>query len=122
MTEGERSPAGSGRGANSVVSALVLTVLLAVGVAGCGEEPVVEDFTAANQDAFLTACARPIDDPRLLSDVCRCVFDRAEDELGYERFNAIDAELRADPTAELPEDVVDILTDCFIDESGLADG
>ncbi len=102
-------------------AALVGAVVFVVTLVSCRGEIPTEDFSALNREGFLTACVRPLDDPRLVSDVCRCVFDRAEGELGYERFAELDEQLRLDPSSGLPEDFVEIVADCFLDASGLND-
>lgn len=102
---------------------IVIGALVALaGLPGCGDEPVVEDFATTNEEGFLTACAQPIDDPRLVSDVCRCVYDRIEDETSYDDFATMDLALSTNPTAALPDELVEAISDCFAAESGLADG
>ncbi len=113
-------------------------MLLAVGAAGCSNDLEPTDYAVENRTGFLTACARPLDDPRLLNDVCACAYDRIEAELRFEEFVDLDTELltasqattsdtatsdaRAQPGTEtdgLPEEIVQLIADCFVEEAGL---
>ena len=106
-----------------VASTVALGCLAFVGLAGCGEEAPA-DYTAAHREAFLAACSSPLDDPRLLSDICVCVYDRLESEVSFTRFQAIsdslailDAETTDPP--DMPDEVADAVADCFLSEADL---
>lgn len=122
------------------VVALATVGLVAVALAGCSDE-IPTDYTAEHREAFLAACSRPLDDPRLLSDVCGCVYDRIEDEVPFDEFQRLDARLAGIPTEtaavatdtsvadaevissatgnELPVDVARLIADCFTLEADL---
>lgn len=93
---------------------------MAVGLtaAGCGVEPPT-DFTADTRSGFMAACSRPLEDPQFVTEICRCVFLGAAGELSFDRFAAVDERLRADPEAELPAEIVDIIADCVIEVAEL---
>lgn len=97
----------------------VLALVLAVGVvlAGCADEEP-EDFTVDNRNGFMAACTRPVEDSRVTTAVCQCVFDATTD-LEFGRFVEIDDILVADPEADLPDELVEIIADCYVAESGL---
>jgi hypothetical protein len=98
-------------------SATVVAVLLVavLGLSGCGEEQADVDFT----EDFLTACSDPLDDPRLVGDICQCVFERSQRAFGIERWQAIDEEMKVDADAGLPDELVELLADCIIEEGDL---
>ncbi len=100
--------------------ALALIALVGLAAASCGDE-VATDYTSAHRDAFLAACSSPLDDPRLLSDICVCVYDRLEDEISFSRFEAISESLVTVDGSEppLPDEVVDAIADCFVSEADL---
>ncbi len=119
--------------------------LISVGalvVSGCGGDLEPTDYAVENRTGFLTACARPLDDPRLLNDVCACAYDRIEAELRFDEFVELDADLleltetassetessgtalsgatvTGDEVQGLPEEIVQIIADCFVEEAGL---
>jgi hypothetical protein len=101
---------------------VTLLAVVAVVLFGCSaEEPT--DYTSAHRDAFLAACSSPLEDPRLLSDVCVCVYDRLESEVSFPRFVAISealaaAESSVDP-ASMPDELADAVADCMISEADL---
>ncbi len=107
------------------VGAALLATLALVAAACAEDEP--EDFTADNRTAFLTACAQPLEDDRLISEICECVFDETQGQLGFERFREIDGELlvQADDEAEteleprLPDDLAEIIAACVVTEAEL---
>ena len=92
-------------------------VLVAVGAAACADgQPT--DFTADTREGFLAACSVPLDDSRLTSDICQCVFERTQEEISFERFTAIDEQLQ-DPARPLPDEITDIIAECVIEEADL---
>lgn len=122
------------------VIALAAVGLVAMALAACSDE-IPTDYTADHREAFLAACSRPLDDPRLLSDVCGCVYDRIEDEVPFDEFQRIDARLAGitsetaavatDTSAveaeviplatgnELPVEIARLVADCFTLEADL---
>ena len=98
-----------------VALALVTGSLLAV---ACSEEEP-QGFTSDNQSGFLAACTLPLEDSRLTSAICQCVFDESQVEIPFTRFDAIERRLREDPDQELPDELVEIVAQCFIDEAEL---
>lgn len=104
--------------------------MAALALPGCADDEVPTDYTSANRNAFLTACSRPIDDPRLLSGVCDCVYDRLEFEMPFDDFVALDEaltppEIEGDeavqtvPPVTLPEEITAIVAECFVEEADL---
>jgi len=105
-------PRDPGPAARLAVVAALFFVLV-----GCSEEEPT-DYSATHREAFLDACSRPLDDPRLLSDVCGCVYDRIEDEVPFDQFQTISDGLLA-PGADLPEEITEMVADCFVEEADL---
>lgn len=95
--------------------ALVAAPLLAV--ACSDEEP--QGFTRDNQSGFLAACTLPLEDSRLTSAICQCVFDEGQVRIPFGRFAAIERELLEDPDQELPQELVEIVAQCVIEEAEL---
>ncbi len=125
-------------------AAIRVVVIASIGLSGIGlmacSEDVPTDYTAAHREAFLAACSRPIDDPRLLSDICGCVYDRMEGEMPFDEFQRISerlattpaatADVETDTSAEseaapliagagLPDDIARLVADCFTLEADL---
>lgn len=94
----------------------------AVALLACSEE-VATDYTSAHRDAFLTACASPLEDPRLLGDVCVCVYDRLESEISFTRFLAISETFAigdgALGPAPMPDELTEAVADCVVSEADL---
>jgi hypothetical protein len=93
---------------------LVLVGLLAV---GCGR-PAPQDYTDQTRAELMAACQAE-HDPPLVGDICACVYRSLQVEVAYERFQEIDRELRLEPHAPLPDDVVDLLAECIIEVGNL---
>ena len=99
-------------------------------LAACAEEEP-QDFTVDTRTGFLAACTQPLDDSRMISAICQCVFDETLGQLSFERFQAIDEELLAQAEAaeeaetepefgpRLPDDLAAIIADCVVAETEL---
>ncbi|MEM7323021.1 MAG: hypothetical protein AAF531_08045 [Actinomycetota bacterium] len=98
--------------------ALLGSLLIAVLLVGCSEEDPT-GFTVDNETGFLAACTAPLEDDRLVSDICQCVIQRTEAEIEFSRFSAIDADLLEAPDGELPQEITDIVAECVIEEGDL---
>ncbi len=97
-------------------------------LAACADEEP-QGFTVDTRTGFLAACTQPLEDTRLISAICQCVFDETQAPLSFERFQAIDAELltEAEEAEEggtpvefeprLPDDLADIIADCVLAET-----
>lgn len=86
-------------------SALVLAGALAVGPA-CGDDRAADRYSADLRDDFVEACAAGAG-----ADTCRCLYDRLEETVPFERFEQIDRRIRDDPSA-IPDDVVELAAAC----------
>ena len=100
----------------------MLFAIAALFLFGCSEE-VATDYSSAHRDAFLAACSSPLEDPRLLVDVCDCVYDYLESEVSFPRFVAISEALVAVDgvvgQASMPDELADAVADCVISEADL---
>jgi hypothetical protein len=98
------------------VSMLVVLGLSAVSVA-CGEGPPAA-YTDRIRADLLAACTAE-DDPPIVGDICACTYRHLRVSLPFERFREIDEELRLDPFAPLPDDVLTVLAECVIEVGDL---
>ncbi len=98
-----------------VAGILVASGLLA---AACTEE-VPTDFNADTRTGFMAACSRPLDDPRLISGICQCVFDETQVEITFDEFVAADQRLVADQEQPLSDELNEIIADCIVEEGDL---
>ena len=92
--------------------------LLVVFTAACGsEEPSV--YGDDHRDAFLAACTDTDTDDLYQQRICRCAYDEAVASIPFERFEEINDELADADEPVLPEDVLDVLARCIIEEGDL---
>jgi hypothetical protein len=85
----------------------------------CGSEVDATDYTEKNREAFLTACTIPGEDPTLIRDVCECTYDRIEASVPFADFVAIEERLQLDSLAPLPEEITELMADCFVEVADL---
>ncbi len=119
-----------GRPRGAAIASIICLLLIG---SACSEE-VPTNYTAAHREAFLAACSRPLDDPRLLSDVCGCVYDRIEDEVPFDEFQQMSERLAGAAASStsttvatassavvdpLPDDIAHLVADCFETEADL---
>lgn len=96
----------------------LLGVVLGLGLTACSEEPP-NDFTADTRSGFMAACSVPLEDSRLVSDICQCVFEETQAEVLFDRFAEIDQELKENPEQPLSDEITGIIADCVIEEGDL---
>lgn len=91
---------------------------ICLSVAACGgEEPT--DYSDQNRDAFLAACVDAETDGLYEQRVCQCAYDEAAATIPFERFREINDTLAdADPPV-LPEDLLEVIAVCIIEEGDL---
>jgi len=87
-------------------------------LAGCGTETPTE-YGAENRESFLAACVDESVDGLFQQRICQCVYDEAEASVPFERFVEIEDQLRDDETAPLPDDLLDLVARCVIEEGDL---
>ena len=94
---------------------MLALVSIAVLATGCSDD-VEGSYDADTRASFLEACTEDDADPALRG-VCECTYETMVDEVPFERFVEIEAELAAEGelAPELAPEVVAILDDC-IDE------
>ncbi|MCB9373022.1 MAG: hypothetical protein H6518_09600 [Microthrixaceae bacterium] len=96
--------------------AVVLGVVAAALVlSGCGDD-APSDYNADVEESFLQTCTDQGGDD--LQDVCQCAYDSFEEQIPFDRFQRVDERLSEDPDAELPDDFLDLYTDCVIQDGG----
>ncbi len=97
---------------------LVLVASFALLFAACGEDPAPE-YSDENREAFLASCTNLDEDDLIQTRLCQCGYEEAESSLDIERFLSIEEEMRDDPEAPLPEEIVELLAQCIIEEADL---
>jgi hypothetical protein len=65
-------------------------------------------YTSERRDAFVQACANGAG-----ADVCRCYWDRLAATVPYDRFVALDRQIRKDPAA-VPDDIAALAAACGV--------
>lgn len=109
-----------------LVSSSIALVLLA---ASCGGEAQT-DYSAENAAEFFAACTEPLEDTRLVTRICDCVFAEIQVEIPYSRFVELEEELIAATAAEaevegaevevpLPPDLAELVARCVSEEADL---
>lgn len=91
---------------------------LLLGLAACSTDAQTE-FTVDNESGFMAACTAAIEDTRLVSGICQCVFEQTEAQIPFAEFSATDDELVESPDLELPQEITDIIAQCVIEEGEL---
>jgi len=97
---------------------LLIVVAVAFGFAACGTEEPTE-YSSDNQEAFMAACVDGPVDGIYQQRVCRCVYDEAEATIAFERFLEINEQLTDIENPGLPEDFLDVVATCVIEEGDL---
>lgn len=96
-------------------AAVLGVVSLALVISGCGkDEP--SDYNAEVEKNFIETCTDEGGDD--LQDVCQCAYDSFEREIPFDRFQRVDERLADDPDAQLPDEFLDLYTDCVIQAGG----
>lgn len=99
------------------MSAGLLVVCLGT-LMSCGvDEPT--EYSDENREAFMAACTDADIDGLYQQRVCQCAYDEAEATLSFERFREIEAALTDAEEPTLPEDLLDLLAVCIIEEGDL---
>lgn len=92
--------------------------LLLVVLSSCGTEAPTE-YSVENQEAFMAACADAEVDGIFQQRVCLCVYEEAESTVAFERFLEINEQLEDVEDTSLPEDLLDLVAQCAIEEGDL---
>lgn len=100
-----------------VLALLAPVALVAALVSGCGEGPPAA-YTDETRSNVLAPCHAETD-PAMVGDVCACTYRSIRTGVPFDRFRQIDQQLREDPTAPLPDDLVELLADCVIEVADL---
>jgi hypothetical protein len=98
-----------------LVAGLVSVCLWAT---ACGSEQQAE-YSDENREAFLAACTDAGADGLYEQRVCRCAYDEAEATIPYEQFREINDEFAETDEAVLPQELLDVLAACIIEEGDL---
>lgn len=95
------------------LGALTLGALLV----SCGAEPDLADYSFENRNAFMAACTDATTDDLVVRDVCECVFASVRRHYTVAELRSLEDTLRLDALADLPEEIIGFVADCFIQES-----
>jgi hypothetical protein len=96
----------------SRVGALAAAAVAGVALAACGGDGN-DGYGPDERSDFVAACAAGASEK-----ACGCFYDRLADEVPHERFEQVDEQIRADPTA-IPDDVADLAVDCSASQPDL---
>lgn len=99
------------------VVAIIVALGLGLVVAACSNDEPTE-YNADSEKNFVESCT----DQTGEEDVCQCAYDGFVRDIPFERFQRIDQRLRDDPESNLPDDFIDIYTDCVVEFGGGAAG
>ena len=102
---------------NRLISLLTALVVLFTMAACSVEEP--NEYSDENRDAFLAACTDEGIDGLYQLRVCQCAYDEAEATIPFERFREINDDLADAEEPTLPDDMLDVLAVCIIEEGDL---
>lgn len=102
----------------SAVRRLVAVSVLVFALASCGGEPPTE-YSVDNQEAFMAACADAPVDGILQQRVCLCVYEQAEATIPFDRFLEINDQLQSVEEPVLPDDLLELVSQCVIEEGDL---
>ena len=99
---------------------LAVVVAIVVGSlgAGCSEQAEPPRFNDQTRERVMLACRDEADRP-LVADVCACTYRSMRSGLSYERFTEIDQQLREQPGAPLPAELVEAMAGCVIEVADL---
>lgn len=97
--------------------AVASVLVLGPAVAACGGDTPAE-YSDETRTDVLAGCASELD-PAIVGDVCACTYRLMRIELAYERFRAVDRQLRLEPSSALPDDVLELLGRCVIEVGDL---
>lgn len=97
---------------------LVFVIFAGFAIGACSEDAQT-DFSVDNESGFMAACTKPVEDSRLVSGICQCVFEQTEAQIEFSEFSATDELLSDSPTLDLPQQITDIIADCVIEEAEL---
>ena len=87
---------------------------LAVVLAGCGDDKP-DDYDAEVEDNFVRDCVEQ-NSGENAEAVCQCAYDKFREEIPFDRFSEVDEELQDDPETTLPDDFVNLYTDCVLEQ------
>ena len=94
---------------------IVGLALASLALVGCGSDKPT-DYNADVEKTFVQTCEDQGGDG--LHEVCQCAYDSFEENIAFDRFQRVDERLADDPDATLPDDFLDLYTDCVIQEGG----
>jgi hypothetical protein len=102
-----------------LLGALAVVVLAGAVVGGIlvlRDEDPPTDYDARTEDDFMAACTADAEARGFVraEDHCRCAYDAIREEIPYERFLEIDADLVADPD-EVPPVLDRIRAACYLE-------
>lgn len=78
--------------------------------AACGGDDEPTGYTDEMRDDFMSQCTAGVgDDAR---DMCECTYTALTENMPFEEFREYDEALRDDPSAPIPDDVTNAMTEC----------
>ncbi len=99
-----------------VAAVVVLAATVVGGILYLRSEDPATDYDTSIEDEFMTSCTADAEAQGFTraTDFCRCAYDAIRQDIPFDEFLAMDAELAADPSA-VPGSIDRIRTACYLD-------
>lgn len=88
--------------------ALAGATLFLAGACGGDDEPT--GYTDEMRSDFMSQCTAGVGEDA--GDMCECTYDALTENMPFEEFRDYDEALRDDPSAPMPAEVTDAMTEC----------
>lgn len=82
----------------------------------CGGKSTPTDYNADVERTFVDTCTEQSGND--LRTVCQCAYNSFKRDIPFDRFQRVDQRLADDPQSTLPDDFLNIYTDCVLQEGG----
>lgn len=87
-------------------------------LAACGGKSTPTDYNADVERTFVDTCTEQSGNN--LRTVCQCAYNSFKRDIPFDRFQRVDQRLADNPQSTLPDEFLDIYTDCVLKEGGAA--
>ncbi len=101
-----------------VLRRICIVAILALAFSACGgDEPL--NYTLETRENFLAACTDPLNDSRLVTELCECTFAAAQEKLSFARFSELEDRMRNNLNASIGAAMNSALAQCVLQEADL---
>lgn len=95
-------------------------VTLCLVLAACGGKSKPTDYNAEVERTFINTCTDQSGND--LRSVCQCAYNSFKRDIPFDRFQRVDQRLADNPESALPDDFLNLYTDCVVQAGGGAAG